>query len=69
MIESTRTRWERHEARMEQMGFIKKIGWKHEVKRLLRRHTQRVEDNIKMDLMEIRWEGVDWIDLAQDRDR
>jgi hypothetical protein len=25
------------------------------------------EDNIKMDLWEIRWEGVDWIHLAQDR--
>jgi hypothetical protein len=28
-----------------------------------------MEDNIKMDLLEIGWEGVDWIDLAQDRDR
>jgi hypothetical protein len=27
------------------------------------------EDNIKMDLREIRWEGKDWINLAQDRDR
>jgi hypothetical protein len=27
------------------------------------------EDNIKMDLQEVRWEGVDWIDMAQDRDR
>ena len=25
--------------------------------------------NIKMDLQEVGWEGVDWIDLAQDRDR
>jgi hypothetical protein len=24
-------------------------------------------DNIKMDLREIRWYGMDWIDLAQDR--
>jgi hypothetical protein len=24
-------------------------------------------DNIKMDLREIGWDGVDWIDLAQDR--
>jgi hypothetical protein len=24
-------------------------------------------DNIKMDLREIVWDGVDWIDLAQDR--
>jgi hypothetical protein len=26
-------------------------------------------DDIKMDLREIRWGGVDWIDLAQDRDQ
>jgi hypothetical protein len=26
-------------------------------------------DNIKMDLGEIRWGGVDWIDMAQDRDQ
>jgi hypothetical protein len=26
-------------------------------------------DNIKMDLREIGWDGGDWIDLAQDRDR
>jgi hypothetical protein len=26
-------------------------------------------NNIKMDLREIGWDGMDWIDLAQDRDR
>jgi hypothetical protein len=26
-------------------------------------------DNIKMDLREIRWNGMDWIELAQDRDQ
>jgi hypothetical protein len=26
-------------------------------------------DNIKMDLTEIEWDGVDWIDMAQDRDQ
>jgi hypothetical protein len=26
-------------------------------------------DNIKMDLREIKWDGLDWIDLAQDKDR
>jgi hypothetical protein len=26
-------------------------------------------DNIKMDLLEIGWGGVDWISLAQDRDK
>jgi hypothetical protein len=28
---------------------------------------RRWEDNIRMDLREIEWEGVDWIHLAQDR--
>jgi len=28
-----------------------------------------MEDNIKMDLYEVGWGGMDWIDLAQDRDR
>jgi hypothetical protein len=27
------------------------------------------EDNIKMDLRDIGWEGVDWMHLAQDRDQ
>jgi hypothetical protein len=26
-------------------------------------------DNIKMDLREIGWDGMDWIDLAQDRNQ
>jgi hypothetical protein len=26
-------------------------------------------DNIKMDLREIGWDGVDWIDMAWDRDQ
>jgi hypothetical protein len=29
----------------------------------------RWEDNIKIDLQEGGWEGVDWIDMTQDRDR
>jgi len=38
-------------------------------KRLLGRPRRRWEDNIKMDLQEVRWVGMDWIDLDQDRDR
>jgi hypothetical protein len=34
-----------------------------------RRPRRRWEDNIKMDLREVGWGGVDWINLAQDRDR
>jgi hypothetical protein len=30
---------------------------------------RRKEDNIRMDIMEVGWEGVDWMHLAQDRDQ
>jgi hypothetical protein len=33
------------------------------------RPRRRWVDNIKMDLREIGWDGVDWIDLAHDRDQ
>ena len=42
---------------------------KHEGKRPLWRPRHRWEDNIKMDLQEVRYGGIDWIDLALDRDR
>jgi hypothetical protein len=35
----------------------------------LGRPRRRWVDNIKMDLREIGWDGVGWIDLAQDRDQ
>jgi hypothetical protein len=38
-------------------------------KERLGRRRHRWEDNIKMDLREIEWSGMDWIDLPQDRDR
>jgi hypothetical protein len=42
---------------------------KPEGKRPLGRPRHRWEDEIKMDLRETGWEGVEWIHLAQDRDR
>jgi hypothetical protein len=42
---------------------------KPEGKRPLGRPSCRRVDNIKMDLLEIGWGGVDWIGLAQDRDK
>jgi hypothetical protein len=40
-----------------------------EEKRLLGRPRRRWEDNIRMDLQEVECGGMDWIGLAQDRDR
>ena len=42
---------------------------KPEGKRPLGRLRRRWEDNIAMDLQEVGCGGMDWIDLAQDRDR
>jgi hypothetical protein len=42
---------------------------KPEGKRPLGRPRRRWVDNIKMYLREIWWDGMDWIDLTQDRDR
>jgi hypothetical protein len=42
---------------------------KPEGNRPLGRPRRRLVDNIKMDLREIKWDGGDWIDLAQDRDQ
>jgi hypothetical protein len=64
MIKSRRMRWAVHVARM---------GKKRNVYRILvgkpeEKRPRGWEDNIRMDLREMRWGGVDWIDLAQDRD-
>ena len=48
---------------------VQGLGGKSEGKRQLGRPRHRWEDNIKMDLQEVGCGGMDWIDLAQDRDR
>jgi hypothetical protein len=42
---------------------------KSEGKRPLGRTRRRWVDNIRMDLREIGWNGMDWINLAQDREK
>jgi hypothetical protein len=48
-------------------GAYRALVGKPDKRRLLEKPRRRGEDNIKMDLREVGW-GVDWIDLAQDRD-
>ena len=70
VINSRITRWAWHEARMgEKRGACRVLVRKPEGKRPLGRPRRRWEDNIKMDLQEVGYGGVDWIELAQDRDR
>jgi hypothetical protein len=66
MIKSRRMRWAGHVALMGKKRILMRT---HERKRRLGRPGHRLEDNIKMDLIEIGWCGMDWIDLAQDRDQ
>jgi hypothetical protein len=42
---------------------------KSERRRPLGKPKRRREDNIRMDLKEIEWDGMDWIGLAHDRDQ
>jgi hypothetical protein len=64
-------RWAGHVARMgeKRNAYMILVG-KPEGKRSLGRPRRRWVENIKMDLTrEIRWDGVDWMDMAQDRDQ
>jgi hypothetical protein len=70
MIKSRRMRRARHVARMgEKRNAYRILVGKPGGKRPLGRPRRRWVDNIKMDLREIRWDGVNWIDVAQDRDQ
>jgi hypothetical protein len=50
-------------------GVCRVLMGKPEGKRPLGRPRRRRDDNIKMDLQEVGWRGMGWIDLAQDRER
>jgi len=52
----------------ERRGVYRVLVGKPEGKRPLGRPRRRWEDNIKMDLQEVGCDGMDWIDLDQDRD-
>jgi len=63
-------RWAGHVARMvEKRGMCRVLVGKAEGKRPLGRPRRRWKDDIKMDLQEVGSGGMDWIELAQDRER
>jgi hypothetical protein len=64
-----RMRWAGHVASTgEKRGAYRILMGRPEGRRLLGRPRRRWEDNIKMNLQEVDW-GMDWIELAQNRDR
>jgi hypothetical protein len=77
-------RWVGYEARIGEIGNAYDMGWarmgekrnacrilvgKPEGKRPLGRPRRKWVDNLKIHLRERGWDGMDWIDLAQDRDQ
>jgi hypothetical protein len=83
VVKSRRLRWAGHVARMgeEREAYRILVGrpegrrplgrprrrWEDNIKMDIR--ARRWEDNIKMDIREVGWEDMNWIELAQDRDR
>jgi len=53
----------------ERRGLFGVLVGKHEGKRPLGKLRHRWEENIKMDLQEVVWRSMDWIDVAQYRGR
>jgi len=65
VIKSRRMRWAGSVARMgERRDICRVLVGKPEGKRPLGRSRRRWEDNIKMDLQEVRYNVIDWIELA-----
>jgi hypothetical protein len=63
-------KWVRHVARIgEKRNAYRILVGKPEGKRPLGRPRRKSVDNIKIDIIEIGWDGVDWIVLALDRDQ
>jgi len=70
VIKSRRMRWAPHVALMrEGRGVYRVLVGKPEGKRPLGRPSSRWEYNTNMDLEGVGCEGMDWIDVAQDRER
>jgi hypothetical protein len=69
VIKSRRMRWAGHVALLgEKRGACRILVGRAEGRRPLGRPRRSCKDNIKIDLQEVGW-SMDWIELAQDRDR
>jgi hypothetical protein len=69
MIKSRKMRWVGHVARMgDRRGAFRVLVRRPERKTPRGRPDGRLRDNIKINRQEVGWR-MDWIDLAQDRDR
>jgi hypothetical protein len=70
VFNSRRMRWAGHVARVRRGEVcIQGFGGETEEKRPLRGPRRRWENDIKMGLEEVDWGGMDWNDLARDRNR
>ena len=70
VIKSRRMKWAGHVVRMgEEMEVYRVLVDKPEGRRPLGRPRRRWVDNIRMDLQEVEYGYMDWIGLAQDRER
>jgi hypothetical protein len=70
MIKSRKNRWEGHVERVrDKRNAYRILVGKPEGKRPLGKPRRRWLDNIKIDVRVIRWGGMEWMNLAQDRDQ
>jgi hypothetical protein len=70
MMKSRKMRWPERVARIwEKRNSYKILVGKREGKKPLRGLRRRLMDNVKMNLRDIGWGGMDWIDMVQDREQ
>jgi hypothetical protein len=69
IIKARRKRWTGHGGMGEKRNVYRLLVGKPEGRRPLGRPRCKWWHNIRMDLVEVGWGNVDWIGLAQDRDR